>query len=68
MAHGLRGHGIGHRLMEAVHAHARFAGLRRISPSVDDDNPAKRLYSSLGYEDYEPEDGKGRMGLDLSVA
>ena len=65
---GQRGRGIGHRLFEAMHEHARSQGLRRISLSVDADNPARRLYASLGYEDYEAEDGKGRMVLDLDRA
>jgi GNAT superfamily N-acetyltransferase len=65
---GQRGRGIGHRLFEAMHEHARSQGLRRISLSVDADNPARGLYASLGYEDYEAEDGKGRMVLDLDRA
>jgi ribosomal protein S18 acetylase RimI-like enzyme len=65
---GQRGRGLGHRLLETIHEHARSEGLRRIALSVDADNPARRLYTSLGYEDYEPGDGKGRMLLDLSAA
>jgi ribosomal protein S18 acetylase RimI-like enzyme len=37
--------------MERIHERARAEGIRQISLSVNDDNPAKRLYESLGYED-----------------
>ena len=60
-----RGSGVGRALMEAAHARARSLGLRRISLSVNADNPAKKLYESLGYVDYEPGDGLERMVFEL---
>ena len=65
VADGHRGRGIGAALLEAIHERARSDGLERLSLSVDEDNPARRLYARLGYVEYEPGDGLGRMILTL---
>jgi GNAT superfamily N-acetyltransferase len=65
VADGFRGRGIGGELMRAAHERALQHGFWRLSLSVDAENPAKRLYERLGYADYEPDDGLGRMLLAL---
>jgi GNAT superfamily N-acetyltransferase len=64
---GQRRRGIGRMLMAAAHERALGEGIARISLSVDADNPAKHLYESLGYVDYQLEDGLGRMILALDA-
>jgi GNAT superfamily N-acetyltransferase len=63
---GFRGRGVGRTLMLAAAEWARREGLAQLSLSVDDANAgARRLYESLGWIDYEPGDGRGRMVLVL---
>ncbi|MDB5763145.1 MAG: family acetyltransferase [Herminiimonas sp.] len=46
----LRGRRIGHALLDAAKAHAVATGAGRLTLSTAHDNPARKLYESLGYE------------------
>ncbi len=45
-----RGTGIGASLLRALTAHARDSGFTALSLSVSTENPARRLYTALGFE------------------
>jgi ribosomal protein S18 acetylase RimI-like enzyme len=65
VADGARGNGLGTRLLNELAAAARDAGIRRLSLSVDSENPALRLYERLGYRELARDEDGVRMVLDL---
>jgi GNAT superfamily N-acetyltransferase len=60
-----RGQGIGRLLMGSLAEMARAEGIRRLSLSVNNPNPAKRLYESLGYALVEDDGKSSLMVLEL---
>lgn len=60
-----RGRGLGTRLMRELGERARAEGVRRLSLSVDAENPALRLYERLGYRELSRDEGGVRMVLEL---
>jgi GNAT superfamily N-acetyltransferase/DNA-binding transcriptional ArsR family regulator len=62
---GHRGRGIGSRLLAALEEAARGAGIARLSLSVDNENPARRLYLRSGYEPVASDEGGVRMVKEL---
>jgi len=47
---GVRGQRVGQALLNAAKTHASATGAKRIVLSTAHDNPAQKLYESLGYE------------------
>jgi ribosomal protein S18 acetylase RimI-like enzyme len=45
-----RGNGVAHQLLDAARNHAVATGAKRLALSTAHDNPAQKLYESVGYE------------------
>jgi ribosomal protein S18 acetylase RimI-like enzyme len=63
---GHRGEGIGRALLEALAASAREAGYFALSLSVEEENPAVRLYERVGFERHAHGDGVWTLVLTLA--
>jgi ribosomal protein S18 acetylase RimI-like enzyme len=63
---GYRGEGVGRALLEALCDSARESGYPALSLSVEPDNPALRLYESVGFERLERVGGAWTLVLRLS--
>lgn len=61
-----RGRGIGRSLLAAMLVQLRLQGTRRVSLSVETDNPALRLYGSLGFTTRSTAEGAVTMVRTLS--
>jgi RimJ/RimL family protein N-acetyltransferase len=61
-----RRRGVGERLLRALLAHAAQAGIRRISLSVEPENPALRLYQRVGFHRVGREGGAFTMVADAA--
>lgn len=62
---GWRHHGVGRSLLSSLHQEARALGITQMSLSVERDNPALRLYESLGYVSTADAGGAATMVLEL---
>jgi ribosomal protein S18 acetylase RimI-like enzyme len=62
---GHRGRGLGGRLLTELARVARAAGFAHLSLSVDQGNPAIRLYERLGYREVSRDEDGVRMVTDL---
>jgi GNAT superfamily N-acetyltransferase len=64
---GYRGAGVGTALVAAAVAEARNRSLPALSLSVEEGNPARRLYERLGFRPVAPAHHPGTLLLDVSV-
>jgi GNAT superfamily N-acetyltransferase len=62
---GLRGRGVGRALLDALAEEARTQGFNRLSLSVNNPNPAKRLYESAGFAEIDDDGESALMVLEL---
>jgi GNAT superfamily N-acetyltransferase len=65
---GYRGKGVGTRLLDALLHEARHRSLAEISLSVEEGNPARRLYERFGFTPVAPALQAGTMSLVLTSA
>ena len=63
-----RGRGIGTGLLRSLATKAREQGVHRISLSVAHGNPAKELYTSLGFTTHSEQEGATTLVLDLRTS
>ncbi len=61
VATGHRGCGVGRCLMTAILAELRLQAVAQVSLSVEDDNPARQLYQSLGFVIWRATDSASTM-------
>lgn len=59
------GRGLGSRLIMRALAEAKNRGLRNVSLSVEDENPARHLYERLGFHAPDPDADDGTMIISL---
>jgi ribosomal protein S18 acetylase RimI-like enzyme len=62
---GHRGRGVGHALLRRLVERARAADLTAVSLSVEEDNPAMRLYERVGFVSVDRVKGSATMILRL---
>ncbi len=67
VADGHRGEGLGSVLLDALASEARAVGMKRLGLSVQQRNPARRLYGRLGYREVRRGDTDLVMVLELDT-